>query len=691
MIIYNQNFDTFTIERINAIVSTEKGLTRSALSRIVCEWLDWRSPNGQFKEVTCRKALLQLQKNKLIQLPAAKEIANFAKKGKESHIELPDFPKISVALPEMGKIKISPVTNSRTEQAQQWNAIMDRFHYLGKGPLCGAQIRYIVTSSVYGIVGGLSFSAAAWQLKARDLFIGWDRKSRKGELKKVVGNSRFLLLPTIQVKNLASHVLSLAVKRLSNDWLERYNYAPALLETFVDSEYYSGTCYKAANWLYVGNTSGRGRQDSSNKKALSSKYIYLYPLTNDWRKILGGTAEPLEDPNKKPEPRDWIEKEFESANLGDERLNVRLQMLTRDFHAQPGASLPQACNGRAEAKAAYRFLDNKRVNMEALLEPHYKSTQQRVCKESVILAAQDTSSLNFSTLKSTKGLGLLSSKSNGNLGLQLHDTMAFSTDGTPLGLIDIQCWARDLDGEKASKRRLLPIEKKESYKWLKSYHAAAKLQERSPNTMIVSVGDRESDLYELFAETEKFPNGPKLLMRGERTRMRNTSEGYLWDVLETTELAGFHTVQVPRSGNRPAREAQLTVRFTKVTLKPPRKKSLLPEVLAWAVYAREENPAANVENPLEWLIVTTVPTESFEQAKTVLKWYTQRWGIEVYHRTLKSGCKIEQRQLRDAERIKSCLAIDLIIAWRILYLTKLSRKTPDASCDFFLKSTNGKH
>ena len=139
-------------------------------------------------------------------------------------------------------------------------------------------------------------------MKARDLFIGWDRKSRKGELKKVVGNSRFLLLPTIQVKNLASHVLSLAVKRLSNDWLERYNYAPALLETFVDSEYYSGTCYKAANWLYVGNTSGRGRQDSSNKKALSSKYIYLYPLTNDWRKILGGTAEPLEDPNKKPEP-----------------------------------------------------------------------------------------------------------------------------------------------------------------------------------------------------------------------------------------------------------------------------------------------------------------------------------------------------------------------------------------------------
>jgi IS4 transposase len=172
--------------------------------------------------------------------------------------------------------------------------------------------------------------------------------------------------------------------------------------------------------------------------------------------------------------------------------------------------------------------------------------------------------------------------------------------------------------------------------------------------------------------------------------MRNTSEGYLWDVLDKTELAGTHTVQVPRSGNRPARQAQLTVRFSKVTLKPPGKKSHLPEVQAWAVYAREENADADIENPLEWLIVTTVATANFEQAKTILEWYTQRWGIEVYHRTLKSGCKIEHRQLRNTERIKSCLAIDLIIAWRIFYLTKLSRKTPDAPSDFFLKSANGK-
>lgn len=690
MIIYQQHFDALTIERINSTVANTPELSRSALSRTVCEWLDWRSPNGQFKEVSCRKALLKLERCDLIQLPVAKATPNFSKQRNALSIFLPDFPEITCKLSEIGVIKITPITDKRSSSAKLWNAIMDKFHYLGKGPLCGAQIRYIVTSSIHGVIGGLSFSAAAWQLKARDLFIGWDRNTRSERLKKVVGNSRFLILPNIKVKNLASYILSQNVKRLSDDWQERYAYAPALLETFVDSRYYHGTCYKAANWLPVGMTSGRGRQDKNNKAALSTKYIYLYPLDKKWREILGGTPEPLEDPDKKAEPQDWIEKEFGNVELGDERLNTRLLKLARGFYAQPGASLPQACNGRAETKAAYRFLDNKRVNMDTLLEAHYKSTEQRIRKESVVLAVQDTSSLNFTTHKATKGLGLLSTKTGGGLGLQLHDTMAFSVEGTPLGLIDIQCWARDLEGKNKKQRAHRPIEEKESFKWLKSYHAAVELQKKCPDTTIISVGDRESDLYELFAETAKFKNGPKLLIRGEKTRMRHTSEGYLWDVMAEKKAAAIQHLQVPRSGKRPVREAQLTLRFAEVTLKPPLSKEHLPEIQAWAVYAREEKPPNDVENPLEWLIITTEPTKNIEKAIQILTWYAQRWGIEVYHRTLKSGCKIEERQFRDIDRIKSCLAIDLVIAWRIFFLTKIGREEPDRPCDFFLKKTNGK-
>ena len=688
MIIYQKNFDETIQQRIRLTITQEPTLSRSALSRLVCEWLEWRSPNGNLKEMSCRKALQKLDAHGLIQLPKAQASSNFTKK--TTPYPLPTISDISCDLSSLEDIEIIEIRSSRSKESREWNAIMNEYHYLGSGPLCGAQIRYIVKSASYGILGALSFSAAAWQLKSRDLFIGWDVKTREDRLKYVVSNSRFLICPSIKVKNLASNILSQTVKRLRTDWVKRYNYEPALIETFVDSEKYLGTCYKAANWNFIGMTRGRGRQDRNNNKSLSRKQIYLYPLQTDWRKALGGTAEPLEDPKQKAVPKDWIEKEFESLDLGDDRLNKRLQMLAKSFHAQPGVNLPQACANVSELKAAYRFLDNKRVNMDALLDPHYKSTQTRLQQEPVILAAQDTSSLNYTNLKACKGLGLLSSKSNGNLGLQLHDTMAFTPDGVPLGLIDIQCWARDLEGKKATSRKSLPIEEKESYKWLKSYHATAAIQEQCPDTMFVSVGDRESDLYELFAETRKFPSGPKLLIRGERSRMRNTSEGYLWDILENKTISGTRTVQVPRSGNRPKREAQLSVRFAEVTLRPPQRKDDLPNIKAWAVYAKEENPAEDIENPLEWLLITTVPTNDFMEAKRILSWYEKRWGIEEYHRTLKSGCKIEMRQLRDVERIKACLAIDLVIAWRILYLSKSNRVTPEAPADFFLMKTNGK-
>jgi hypothetical protein len=688
MIIYQKIFDETILQRIRLTIRQEPNLSRSALSRLVCEWLEWRSPNGKLKDMSCRKALQKLDAHGLIELPKARKNNNFSIK--RPKYPLPPISDITCDLSDLGHIEVIAITNSRSEDSRAWNAIMDEYHYLGRGPLCGAQIRYIVKSSVYGIVGGLSFSAAAWKLKARDYFIGWDSTMREERLNHVLSNSRFLICPSIKVKNLASHILSQALKRLSADWVERYHVTPVLVETFVDSDKYLGICYKAANWHLVGMTAGRGRQDTKNKRSLSRKHIYLYPLKADWRKTLGGTPEPLEDPNKKERPKDWIEQEFESLDLGDDRLNKRLQLLAKSFHAQPGVNLPQACGNVSELKAAYRFLDNKRVNIDALLEPHYKSTQTRLQQEPVILAAQDTSSLNYTNLKACKGLGLLSSKSNGNLGLQLHDTMAFTPEGVPLGLIDIQCWARDLEGKKGAARKSLPIEEKESYKWLKSYHATAAIQEKCPDTMFVSVGDRESDLYELFAETHKFPSGPKLLIRGERTRMRNTSEGYLWDLLENKAIAGTTTVQVPRSGNRPQREAQLNVRFAEVTLRAPLRKNNLPEIKAWGVYAKEENPAEGTENPLEWLLITTVPTNDFMEAKRILSWYEKRWGIEEYHRTLKSGCKIELRQLRDVERIKACLAIDLVIAWRILYLSKSNRVTPEAPANFFLMKKSGK-
>ena len=272
----------------------------------------------------------------------------------------------------------------------------------------------------------------------------------------------------------------------------------------------------------------------------------------------------------------------------------------------------------------------------------------------------------------------------------MHDTMAFSVEGTPLGLLDMQCWARDpKTAGKREKRKKLPIEQKESYKWLKSYQATSEVQSLCPDTMLVSVGDRESDIYELFAEAAKNPKGPELLIRSDRGRNRQVEGISLWENVSKKPVAGYIEIQIPRRGKTPARIAKLEVIYSKESLKPPKDKKLIPVTL-WAVYAKEVNCPEYVTSPLEWMLYTTVKVSTFEDAQERLSWYTQRWGIEVYHKTTKSVCRIKDRHLDDAEDLMSCLAIDLVVAWRIFLLTKQSRETPEIPCDAYIEEEEWK-
>lgn len=697
MWISRQWFGSAIVQRIAATVKTIPTVSRSALSRLVCEWLDWRAPDGSLREVGCRKALLELERRGCVELPARAKIAAFAPEAVKRR-EPPTIPAISCSLEELGAVEVVPVTSRYAKSSAVWNGLMDAHHYLGAGPLCGAQIRYLVRSSTYGWLGALSFSAATWRLKSRDEWIGWSERARQANLQQVVCNSRFLIAPSVDVPNLASHVLALSVRRLGGDWRERYGYEPVLVETFVDGQQFAGTCYKAANWDWVGQTAGRDDGYSNGKQSTGKKEIYAYRLRADWRTALCHEPEDrlvLRAPMG--EAGDWVDEEFAGARLTDERLRRRLCALTRDFFEQPGVLIPQVCSGSiAKSKAAYRFFDNARISMQSLLKGHVEATLQRVSKHEVVLAVQDTTTLNYTAHPATEELGPINTTKDNGTGLVLHDTMAFSIQGTPLGLLDAQCWARDPEeaGNK-EKRKQLPIEEKESIKWLESYRAVAEVQKLCPQTVIVSVGDREADLYELFDEAQRTKSGPKLLVRSERTRQRKVeteqTEGheYLWEKMTAVPVVGHQEVSIPRNGSRAARTAKLEVRYASVTLKPPKGKDLAP-VPAWAVYAREVDPPPQVTSPLEWMLVTTVEVSSFEQATEVLRWYTLRWGIEVYHRVIKSGCRIEDRQLNSANRIQNCLAIDLVIAWRIFWLTKQGRETPDVPCDVFLEEEEWK-
>lgn len=694
MTISNQQFTPEILAHIQALSDANPGWSRRKLSMQVCEWLQWRSPNGKLKDMSCRVALLELERAGLLHLPPAGPAPPKRTPRPSATPSFQQEPAIQCSLSELGDITLVLINGSNTKASRQWNELMNQHHYLGSGPLCGAQLRYLIHSYRYGYVGGFAFSAAAWRLAPREQWIGWDDRARRQNLNRVINNSRFLIVPQVQVKNLASHVLAGVTKRLAHDWRERYGLEPVLVETFVKHGRFTGASYRAANWIHLGLTQGRGRQDKTNQYAVPVKDIYVYRLRPDAHAILcDGPRQEIEIVAPPREPVDWAEEEFGVAELGDVRRVKRLLTIGRDFYAQPQANIPQASGTPAKTKAAYRFFDDPYHTMDKLLAPHYEATVNRVAKENVVLAVQDTTYLNYTAHPDTEGLGPIGNKSDGGaIGLVVHDTMAFNLEGTPLGLLNAQCWARAFAEADSEKRRPkeLPIAEKESNKWMVSYRAVAAVQKRCPQTMLVSMGDREADVYELFHEASSGPQNPKLLIRANRDRLLSEGQGHLWDYVKTQPLKGTQHVQVPRQGKRPKREAELEIRFAKVTLKPPELKPELGELTLWAIAAIEVNYAPEVEEPIEWLLLTTLAIETFEQATEKLNWYTKRWGIEVYHRTLKSGCKIETRQFGKVERLEPCLAIDMVVAWRIFYLTKLGREVPNVPCTIFFEEAEWK-
>jgi hypothetical protein len=675
---------TFTPEilaRIADVVNAEPEMSRRQLSLRVCEWMEWRSANGRLQEMSCRKSLQELHRRGVVKLPALARRYAFQKARQE--VTCPPIASVESTLAELGEVEIVRVTSKGLSAL--WRGMLDAHHYLKSGPLCGAQLRYLIRSRGYGWLGGLSYSACALRVDCRDRWIGWSEASRRRNHPRVVNNSRFLIAPSVRVKCLASWVLARVQARLAQDWEQVYGYAPVLLETYVERGRFAGTCYRAGNWTWVGTSAGQGRQGGG----ASIKDVYVLPLAQTWQQSLCREADGQVRvrPARLPQaPRDWIEAELGGADMGDARLTARLLQITGMFYDKPTANIPQACGSVRAAKAAYRFLDNENVEWPAILAPHYAATEARIREHAVVLVAQDTTTLNYSTHPHTQGLGPIGGGNENVFGLMVHDTLAFTADGTPLGLLDLQCWARD--GIPSRKERAnKPIEDKESFKWVQSYQAVSAVQNRCRNSLLIVMADREADIHEVFATQAKTAHGAQLLIRAERSRNRqvlseeDTHEA-LWPLLEQQPVIGERELLVPPAEKRAARQARLSVRTAAVVLKPPKRSPHLAPASVWAVLAQEIDPPQGVD-ALEWMLLTTVEVKSKDDAFQRLSWYARRWGIEVYHRILKSGCGVEARQLENSRRLANCLAIDLIVAWRIFHLTSMGEQTPDVPCTVY--------
>lgn len=378
----------------------------------------------------------------------------------------------------------------------------------------------------------------------------------------------------------------------------------------------------------------------------------------------------------------WAVTEFAEADLGDARRTQRVIRVATVLAQQPMASLPEACGSAAELKAAYRVLDNEAVTPAELLASHVSATYERAVRVPVVLAVQDTTEVDWTAHAATTGLGPLGHPKH--RGLLVHSTLAFTPERVPLGLLAQEVWARDPEkvGQRTTRRQRV-IGEKESSKWLHSVAAVNEARHECPTTQFISVGDREADVYDLLVAERA--EGVDVLVRAAWDRRVAHEERYLWATVRAQPVAEIVPVHVPRRGEHAARTAVLSLRFGRVEVGPPshRRAERLPSVTIWAVHVVEEYPPAGVE-PVEWLLLTTCVVPSAIEALECVEWYACRFGIEVWHKVLKSGCRIEARQLESAARLQRCLTLFSVIAWRIVYATMLSRALPELPCTVLL-------
>ena len=370
-------------------------------------------------------------------------------------------------------------------------------------------------------------------------------------------------------------------------------------------------------------------------------------------------------------------------HLGDRRLDCRLMRLVEALAAQPTASVPQACGDWAATKGAYRLWDSPRVKPEAIRAPHEQSTLQRIEGHSAVLVVQDTTNLDFTHHPATTGLGYLDASTH--QGLKVHSALAVSVEGLPLGLVHQEVWTRDPEElGKHHTRRQRETREKESQRWLTGVKASQEAIDERIGVIVVA--DREADIYDLFAQPRRAR--VDILVRAAHNRRVTHEARYLWDAIRQSPKRGTLALTLRRKDGKPSREARLAIRYETMSILPPRnrrKRASLQPVSVQVILAEEEEPPPDVK-PVSWLLLTTLPLNSFQDATRCLQWYAYRWLIERYHYVLKSGCRVEHLQLENGDRLQRALATYCIVAWRLLWLTYEARQKPSAPCDTVLET-----
>jgi len=681
-----------------------KGKGRAALVRHVCERLELRDAQGRLRQGGTQKALRVLEARGYWRLPKPQSRGPGHWKPRRLGQRVAQPLKVPERAEQVLGLSLVEVGREQDELFRTWNELIETEHPLHDSRMVGRQVRYLIGSE-HGWLGALGFGSCALRLRPRDEWIGWDEPTRRRYQDRVLDMRRFLIRPRVHCENLASRVLSMAVERVGVDFARRYGFAPWLLESFVNTQVYEGTCYRAANWLCVGESRGRGR-NGPNTPQVARKEVYVYELNRRWRRQMGIVPKSAQLSALSLEEslgaEGWVEAEFGEAELGHQDATQRLVRIAKVKARNPSASYPECFAGdRHELKAYYRFIGKQRSQMtpEGILSGHRWQSIRRMKGYGRVLAIQDTTDLDFSDRLHCNDLGDIGKNQTGAVsqGLKMHSVLALSEGGLPLGVLGTQIYASHFDREDKAQKR--PIEEKESYRWLRTLEELREIAQWVPETELIAVGDRESDLFELFDYRRRKARNIHLLVRARYNRCLEEGPRKLFAHLEALPVMGEAHIAVPRQREKkgkpskpgrislPARRAKVQLRWDKVTISAPQTPQTrhLAPVELHALLLTEVDPPKGAKG-LHWVLLSTVPIESRKQALRCVRWYSRRWRIEEWHRVLKSGCRIEAHQHQSAAKLARAIAIDTVIAWRVMLLTLLGREAPDLRCNLIFNA-----
>ena len=686
------------LEQVQSLLSSETFETRTAVGRAVCELFDFKDAGGQLQQASCMKSLRRLEHSGQVMLPESRGGGSRGQ-ARGTGEPVPPAQQVPGRVDQLSGLRLTRVADR--PQRQLWNELMAREHPRGAAVHAGCQLRYFIESD-HGILGGFGFAASALTLRARDQWMGWDAAQRGMHLHRVVGLSRFLIRPQVRCANLASKALGMALRRLPADFERCYGYRPFLVETFINPVCYDGASLRASNWTHVGQTAGRGRMSSAGAAA-AVKSVYLYEVERGWRDLLG-VADPFRiAPRGAGEGLDseqWADHELGAAPLGDKRLSKRLVKSASLQAAAPMSSFPAAAVGdKAAVYGHYRLIDqpaDSEVTPCNILAPHRQRTLARMQGCAEVLCVQDGTDLNFADHGECKGMGLISrnKSSMGTLGIHMHSQLVLNEAGVPLGVPHIQYDSLPKDGRREADENKMG-------RWRAGLRECSALAAQLDGVRVVSVMDREGDSFELYALARQLGN-VEVLTRAAKDRVlghewaprdgkRVKQAVKLFDKVRGATCGGELEIHMgQQSARRPSRgqpgkvrreqrTAAVELRWMPLELPVPVKATHLKgesPVKLNAVHVLEPSPPAGLE-AVEWLLLTTLPVDSFEQAEQVIERYRLRWRIEDWHRVLKSGCKVEFLSHRSCDRIERAVTIKAVIAWRLAAMVLMGRETPE--------------